>query len=512
MSTLHRRDFLKQSVHVGAALGAADLAFVSALPPLSAQDVQVPRAMVRLNPDIEPLVRLIEESPRDRLLERIAERIRGGTGYQPILAALMLAGVRGIRPRPVGFKFHAVLVVNSAHLAAQNGQDRERWLPLFWALDNFKSSQERNRQEGDWRMPPLADNRVPATRTAAINAFRDAMESWNEDAADRAVAGFARACSINEVYELFWRTAPATSATSATRPSSPPTRIARCKRSAGGTASRSSARWHTPCWSTREAIRPSATPTRIAHGARTCAAPTPSAPIGRRVSHRPMPRRRCSTCCGRAHSARRATRSSPGSTRASAPRRYGMRASCCAGELLMRQPGIVGLHTLTATNALHFGYETSATDSTRRMLLLQAAAFLPMFRRAMTGRGRVGNARVDTLEAAAPDEAQAPRAIDEVFADIGRGNRMAAARKTLSLLNAHPDLTQPLLNRARQFVFTKGHDAHDYKFSSAVLEDFFHVAPAWRNRFLASSMFWLRGSGGPDSPVLQRTRQALARG
>jgi hypothetical protein len=34
-----------------------------------------------------------------------------------VLAALLLAGVRNIQPRPVGFKFHAVLVVNSAHLA-----------------------------------------------------------------------------------------------------------------------------------------------------------------------------------------------------------------------------------------------------------------------------------------------------------------------------------------------------------------------------------------------------------
>ncbi len=65
---------------------------------------------------------------------------------------------------------------------------------------------------------------------------------------------------------------------------------------------------------------------------------------------------------------------------------------------------------------------------------------------------------------------------------------------------------------ARQHIFAKGTDSHDYKFSSAVLEDFYHVTPPWRNRYLASSMFWLRGSGGPDSPVLQRTRQALANG
>jgi hypothetical protein len=132
-----------------------------------------------------------------------------------------------------------------------------------------------------------------------------------------------------------------------------------------------------------------------------------------------------------------------------------------------------------------------------------------MFRQNMVGRGAVGNARVDTLEALAPTEERAPQAVAEIFADVGRSDRTAAARKTLSLLAAHPTAADPIMATARQLVFTKGNDSHDYKFSSAVLEDFYHVAPQWRNRFLAASMFWLKGSGGNDSPVLQRTRQAL---
>src|SRR5262249_18240297 len=36
-----------------------------------------------------------------------------------------------------------------------------------------------------------------------------------------------------------------------------------------------------------------------------------------------------------------------------------------AGELLMRQPGIVGLHTLTSLNALHFAYQTTSVPATR---------------------------------------------------------------------------------------------------------------------------------------------------
>jgi hypothetical protein len=62
---------------------------------------------------------------------------------------------------------------------------------------------------------------------------------------------------------------------------------------------------------------------------------------------------------------------------------------------------------------------------------------------------------------------------------------------------------------ARRLIFTKGRDSHDYKFSSAALEDFYHTTPAWRNRFLASSVFWLKGSGERDNELIGRARTAL---
>ena len=81
-------------------------------------------------------------------------------GWNALLGALLLAGVRNIQPRPSGgFKFHAVLVVNSAHLASMASPDQERWLPIFWALDEFKSSQARDTKEGDWTMQPVEESR-----------------------------------------------------------------------------------------------------------------------------------------------------------------------------------------------------------------------------------------------------------------------------------------------------------------------------------------------------------------
>ena len=113
------------------------LGFLSHLPRLSAEEAKVDPGMVRFLPEIEPLVRLIETTSRERLLEEIGMKIRGGTGYREILTAVLLAGIRNIQPRPVGFKFHAVLVVNSAHLASQNSADADRWLPLFCRADQI---------------------------------------------------------------------------------------------------------------------------------------------------------------------------------------------------------------------------------------------------------------------------------------------------------------------------------------------------------------------------------------
>ena len=146
---LPRRSFLKTAAATGAFLGLGNLGLLSRLPRVSAAEAKLDPKFVQFSPEIEPLVRLLENTPRDRLLEEVAARIQRGVTYREVLTALQLAGVRNIQPRPVGFKFHAVLVVNSAHLASQNSPAEDRWLPIFWALDQFKSSQARDVREGD---------------------------------------------------------------------------------------------------------------------------------------------------------------------------------------------------------------------------------------------------------------------------------------------------------------------------------------------------------------------------
>src|SRR5262249_40752493 len=174
-----RRDFLKSTVTAGALSGLGDFSFLSRLPQVLHTEARLDPKSVRFQPEIEPLVRMLEETQRERLIEEVARRIKQGLGYRELLAALLLAGIRNIQPRPVGFKFHAVLVVNSAHLASLASPDRDRWLPIFWALDYFKDSQARDVREGDWTMGPVNESTVPGAAKAR-QAFIDAMNNWDE--------------------------------------------------------------------------------------------------------------------------------------------------------------------------------------------------------------------------------------------------------------------------------------------------------------------------------------------
>jgi hypothetical protein len=180
-----------------------------------------------------------------------------------------------------------------------------------------------------------------------------------------------------------------------------------------------------------------------------------------------------------------------------------------AGELLMRQPGIAALHAVTTTNALYFAYQTSGDDETRRLMMLQNAAFLPMFRAAMQERGNVKNLTVDDLATKESDQEEI--AVDEVLAELGK-EPMSAARKALACLNGsdHSGSTaEQLMDAARLLIFLKGNDAHDYKFSSAVLEDYYHLSPPWRNLYLALNLFKMRSATEPDNRLVERTRAAL---
>jgi hypothetical protein len=507
MAGTSRRSFLRQATVGTGILALGDSSLVSGLRPVSAAEAQLDASTVRFQPEIEPLVRLLEDTPRDRVIEEVAMRVRQGLSYRELLAAILLAGVRNVQPRPaVGFKFHAVLVVNSAHLASLASPDQDRWLPIFWAIDSFKGSQARDVQEGNWTMSPVNESAVPGVGQAPA-AFQQAMDAWDEQAADAAVAGLCRTGGVNRLFEVFARLG------------------ARDFRSIGHKAifvANSFRTLHCIGWRYAEPVLRSLAYALLNHDGE----PNPSqsdleADRPWRQNLELIGQIRTDWLQGKIDDG--ATRQWLGALRTESPADVDRQVIellnagvapqsvfdalfLAAGEMLVRQPGIVALHAATTTNALRYAFDVVQDDETRKLLLLQNAAFLPMFREAMQSRGAVGDQQLDRLAPQSPSSGADP--ITEVFHDISH-DRMAAAGKMLSCLEQGTAATD-IMRAARQLVFLKGDDSHDYKFSSAVLEDYYHVSPQWRNHFLAASVFKLRGADDPTNGLVERIRGALA--
>lgn len=499
----HRRSFLKTTGCVGALTALGDLGFFSHLPSVSAAEAKMPPGKVQFHPDIEPLVRLLEDTPRERVLEEVAAKIHHGTSYREVLAALLLAGVRDIQPRPVGFKFHAVLVVNSAHLASLASPDADRWLPIFWAIDQFKSSQAADVKEGDWTMAPVDEAAVPPSHRAR-QAFIEAMDAWDESAADAAVVGFARSASADELFEVFCRYGARdfrdighkaiyvansfrTLEVIGWHHAEPVLRsLAYALLERGGTSVN-------PAKADLEPDRPFRENITLLKDVRNdWLAGPPDIAAGLELLG-PI---RAGTAQDTSALALKLL------NRGVAPRSIFESLFLGAGELLMREPGILSLHAMTFTNAIHYAWHRVHDDETRRLLLLQNAAFLPLFRRKDHSEGT----RLDTLEPLTP-HAKGQEAIAEIFADVNK-DRLLAARKVLGHLQQHPD-PAPFAQAARRLIFLKGTNSHDYKFSAAVLEDSERMAPTERARLLAASMFYLKGADEKDNELVSRARSAL---
>ena len=500
---MKRRAFLKTAAEVGALTSLGDLGFLSQLQPVSAAEAKLKPDMVRLHPEIEPLVRLLEDTPRERVLEEVASRIKHGTTYREVLAALLLAGVRNIQPRPVGFKFHAVLVVNSAHLASLASPDTDRWLPIFWAIDTFKKSQADDVSQGDWTMGPVEESKVPPSHRAK-QAFIEAMDNWDEAAADAAIVGLVRTAGANEIFEVLCRYG------------------VRDFRELGHKQiyiANSFRTLEAIGWQHAEPVLRSlalAILDRVGAKENPAKADLPAdRPFRRNVENAKQIRagwldgKPDADGTGELLQAIRSGSAMDTSeltvkllNRGAAPQSIFDALFDGAGELLMQAPGIASLHATTFTNAIRYSWQHAQNDDTRRMLLLQNAAFLPLYR----GNSKDKGIRIDKLEAT-PLKTSGADAIEEIFADVSN-DRLAASQKILAYLKDNPD-PKPLADAARRLIFLKGRDSHDYKFSSAVLEDYHHLAPPWRDRFLAASVFNLKGSGDKDNELVKRTRAAM---
>ena len=174
-------------------------------------------------------------------------------------------------------------------------------------------------------------------------------------------------------------------------------------------------------------------------------------------------------------------------------------ASCCSASR-----GSSRCTRSLSTNALQLPSRPAATTRRAGYCSSRTPRSSPCSARRWVAR-KAGDARIDQLEPIATSEGDTG-AVEEIFAEASR-DRTTAARKVLAYLQAGAD-PRTLMRRGAAGV-PQGDDAHDYKFSSAVLEDYYNASPtcaiatwprAWPScpaRSCTGTTTWSGGHGRP---------------
>jgi len=497
--TLRRRRFLQAASALGLGAGLGDRGVLRTVTPAGAAAMQVHPTEVRFRPEIEPVVRWIEDTPRERALDTAIGHLKKGLPYRDLMAGLFLAGIRNIKPHPVGFKFHAVMVINSAHLLGQTASVDDRLLPMLWALDTFKNSQAQDVKEGDWTLGRVDDQRLPEPGKAKAEFVR-AMDAWDAEAADAAIASLCRNAGAAEVMEPLWRVA------------------VRDQRNIGHKPIFAAQSWRTLQaigWQHAEPVLRS-----LSLGLLDLHGDARKLPVGPYEANLENAAKvRAGWTLGKPDEA--ATRSLLETLRTAtaedasaeavkllnkgvAPDSLWDAVILSGSELLMRSPGIVAIHATTSANALHYIYGASGDDSTRKLALLQAVGWQPLYRGRPTPPAA---SAIDALEPTRPD-ATGDEAVAEIFEAVST-DRAAAAKKTLGYLAAggSPEL---VFDAARRLIFRKGRDSHDYKYGAAAWEEAVLTSDSkWRAPLVAAAMYNFPGAKAPDSPLMIRAREAV---
>jgi hypothetical protein len=450
------------------------------------------------------LVKMLEESPRERLPGELVRMIRAGLSYQDLLAALLLAATRNVQPYPdVGFKYHSVMMLRSVHSTQQHLPPAEKWLPIMWAVDYFKESQAQEQASSGWHMSARAAT-PEANPEAARRLLAVALDNWDHEAADAAIVDYARSAHPADILSLLFSYG------------------ARDLREIGHKAI-------TVCnaHSLMTLFGDGAASEPILRSAVAALLNSEGEPVP--ASHDLAPDRPWRRNRERLHQippSWKQGRDDPGARaefraalyRVSAEEsggavvemlRRGISPNAIwqvmfdtAAELLMQQPGIVPLHAQTTANALHYAYRVSEQEQTQQLTLLQCAAFIAMFREMThTKETDVNLQKLEPL----PLERKAVDPLEEIFSDLSAGHRPEAARKSFGYLRSGGNADN-LVAAARRHLVYGAQEAHDYKFAEAVFDTYAQFPdPAWRSRFLSAGMAYFKAPSQRPVPIVAET-------
>ena len=481
--------------------------------PLTRAQAQAAPDLVRFSPEIEPLVRQIESVEREKCAEWLAAQMQRGTPYRHLLAAVFLAGVRNVNPRPPGFALHCVFLAHAAHQLSMEAPPDVRALPLFFVLDDFKAAQARDagQKTGDYSMRALSGG-IVSPHQASVE-FAAAMDAWDSERAERAAAALARFSGPTEAFENFWRygardyrnighkaifvaNANRTLQTIGWQHGEPVLRsVALALLDFGREQSMNGFALNDQCFAGNEK--------RVRDTFARLPAEWTGAANGTAETRGLLKTIRTASvdeAC-----AETSARLAKGSLRAGA---VWEAVHLSAAELRMRASGantFAGVHAVTAANGLHAAYLAAADPRLRFLLLLQGVGWMGQFRQFAEAKPEhLQRLAIDELEPAAGGTGPA---IEETLAAIPAKPATAAA--LILRLADRPDTRRTYLNSVLRHSITKADEVHFYKYLVSLLETLPLVSAAWQPHLLAATAYYAKGAGDPEPAWAQRTREAL---
>ena len=494
-----RRDFLKSATAGMLPLSGA----IGAGRAVGAAPATKMREPVPVQPEIERLVRLMEDQPRDRVIPALVREVRKGLTQRRFLAAALMTAIRNW---PVD---HSVYMMHAVHQLSLDLPTEDRLLPLFWSVDSmkhFKWKQKLSRVKSDRYTHPAKAARV----------FEAAMLESDKDTAQAAILSLARSEGPQPAFDRFWRWG-----------------AGRCGGSNIGHAAIAVANayrtlntvgWQHagPVLQFLTHLGSQKTPSGLMAW--------PQTPVERLRPDWAGGVSRTSTVLGLLERYRDGNPQEAAKTTHARIAKGELQAASVWDAILLlasehvvrhKQGGVTGrpLHSVTMANALHAAFHSCRKPDDRLYLLLEAVHWVTKFYDAERRNKRLRDMSIVKIpEIDFPkDESEA---VAELFALLPHHDRFKRVTDRapqdkaapLAFALARRNATAGFLRAARRYVCRNSSvDAHELKFPVAVFENCRAVSPAWRPHIFASSVHVLHGPRQKENPAVRQARELLAR-
>src|SRR5262249_26653337 len=195
MSRCHRREFLAD-VGRGMVLAGVGSGLGRGLGRAPAARAGEGAERLTFGP-MEPLVSLMQETPADRLLPAVVERMRSGTDLRQLVAAAALANARSFGGQDYE-GYHAIMALAPSYQMACELPKSQRALPVMKVLYRNTNHIQQMGARNHEALHPVEPATIPEGRSGA-ETLREATRRLDMEAAERAFAALVQR-PLDEAY------------------------------------------------------------------------------------------------------------------------------------------------------------------------------------------------------------------------------------------------------------------------------------------------------------------------